>query len=233
MRNLQSTNIWEPCVHLNLSFHEISSWNLHFLSFESLRIWLGTNNGFGVPSWWLLACVTWHGVGGTTPSTRWCFQTFYMSPGSLTVRPWKVPIGKDRLPTIIFQGRTVQLRGCNPLGRWSNLEIFFSTGWLLNHHFRWPWVTNFHVGLRWKTMPKPNMSSLQKKTHGDVNCLRIAAVFSVLCWDLIFAYVVLVPVPLLDFVSQTAIVLEVLDLCFLKWLIAFQDHEFLFFCGTG
>ncbi len=34
---------------------------------------------------------------------------------SLTVRPWKVtfPIGKDRLPTIHFQGRTVKLREGN------------------------------------------------------------------------------------------------------------------------
>ena len=34
---------------------------------------------------------------------------------SLTVRPWKVSgpsIGKDRLPTTIFQGRAVKLRGC-------------------------------------------------------------------------------------------------------------------------
>ena len=33
-------------------------------------------------------------------------------PGSLTVRPWKYTIlkGKDRLPTIIFQGRAVKLR---------------------------------------------------------------------------------------------------------------------------
>ena len=34
------------------------------------------------------------------------------SPENITVRPWKytIPTGKDRLPTIILQGRTVKLR---------------------------------------------------------------------------------------------------------------------------
>ncbi len=43
-------------------------------------------------------------------------------PRSITVRPWKVtfPIGKDRLPAIILQGRAVKLWGCMKLrdGSW-------------------------------------------------------------------------------------------------------------------
>ena len=45
----------------------------------------------------------------------------YILPGSLTACPWTsaIPKGKDRLPTIIFQGRFVKLRGCI-------YEVFFS-----------------------------------------------------------------------------------------------------------
>ena len=48
-------------------------------------------------------------------------------PESWTVRPWKWPFpkGKYRLPTIIFQGRTVKLRGRNGGYRrwtWSHLD---------------------------------------------------------------------------------------------------------------
>lgn len=44
---------------------------------------------------------------------RWIFE-IYVPSQSLTVCNWKVtfPIGKDRFPTIIFQGRYVKLQGC-------------------------------------------------------------------------------------------------------------------------
>ena len=40
-------------------------------------------------------------------------------PGSLTVRPWKstIPKGEACLPTIIFQGRAVKLRGCRSVAK--------------------------------------------------------------------------------------------------------------------
>ena len=46
------------------------------------------------------------------------YQKFHLPSRSLTARPWKVtfPIGKDRLPTTIFQGRTVKPQGCTSLG---------------------------------------------------------------------------------------------------------------------
>ena len=50
----------------------------------------------------------------TSHSTN-VFKDLKLPYRSLTVRPWKVtfPIGKDSLPTTIFQGRVVKLLGCN------------------------------------------------------------------------------------------------------------------------
>ena len=44
---------------------------------------------------------------------RWFHNLPPPPPRSLTLRPWKVtvPIEKDRLPTTIFQGQAVKLRG--------------------------------------------------------------------------------------------------------------------------
>ena len=71
---------------------------------------------------------------------------------SLTASPWKgtFPIGKDRLPTIIFQGRAVKLPG----GRWWFVSNIFYVHprtlgkmnpiWLL-HIFQMGWVkTNYN-----------------------------------------------------------------------------------------
>ena len=67
----------------------------------------------------------WHSArfrsarSGVTVRTRWDLsrreqqQKYPLDPpGNLTVRPWRYTIrkGEDRLPTIIFQGRTVKLR---------------------------------------------------------------------------------------------------------------------------
>ena len=38
-----------------------------------------------------------------------------ITPWKFKIAPENAPKGKDRLPTIIFHGRTVELRGCNGL----------------------------------------------------------------------------------------------------------------------
>ena len=80
-----------------------------------------------------LFCKSWHStttIGCQRLSLPPCYWEVWLPPykftkslpsRSLTVRPWKVtfPIGKDRLPTTIFQGRAVKLQGCiitNSLG---------------------------------------------------------------------------------------------------------------------
>ncbi len=74
---------------------------------------------------------------------------FCLPPGSLTVRPSKVPfpIGKDRLPTTIFRGRAVKFWWCSR--RVVGLKcVSAGAGWLRN-----PCTYAFNVvqgtGQRW------------------------------------------------------------------------------------
>ena len=66
------------------------------------------------------------------PRCNWCsagsLEVQPLPSRSLTVRPWKVtfPIGKDRLPTIIFQGLAVKLRG----------GMFYMLVYLKHHFFK-------------------------------------------------------------------------------------------------
>ena len=54
-------------------------------------------------------------------------RSFYLLPGSLTVRPWKKMVGRWSFPIgkVAFQGRTVKLREGSPLLQlWSEISVF-------------------------------------------------------------------------------------------------------------
>ena len=94
------------CVALNKSLgksHDVFTLNLGVMLYHSVSFWKSVHlddfmvNVFYGPLW-----DEAQKIDGVIPSR------------SLTTRPWEVtfPIGKDRLPTINFRGRTVKLRRC-------------------------------------------------------------------------------------------------------------------------
>ena len=79
-----------------------------------------------------------------SPSLPWFNSTYPRENLTVSHSPWKVtetetPIGKDRLPTTIFQGRAVKLRGGNwktPGNTGVRIEIFYLKTFPGNHVYK-------------------------------------------------------------------------------------------------
>lgn len=139
---------------------------------------------------------------------------------------WKLMGSKPPLPTGgAFKHSSIIPCKDDPI--WMG-DVFW-TGWLLKHHFRWPWLTSFHVGVWWVRLFRSRTCLLQKK---DTWRLKLSQNWGCSFRSLLgpknlgsnLCYVVLVPVRCWILHPKQPYVLEVFDLSLFEMIDCFPRH---------